>query len=102
MRTLLYRHVELEDQLRHEAQHKATGKLMAQKASSVLQSYHGPLLLLRVSHHTHENFCMAQITAHLHVGDAGETHTRVFQARAQQVAEFYRDQFTEHLLSMWI
>ncbi len=101
-RTLFDRCIQFKNQFRHITQHDATSEFVAQKASGVFQRLNGGGLFLLGSQDADKDLGVAQVAADLYVCDAGEADARVFDARAQQVAEFDRDQFTEFLLPVWI
>src|SRR5260370_9073796 len=101
-RTLFDRCIQFKNQFRHITQHDATSEFVAQKASGVFQRLNGGGLFLLGSQDADKDLGVAQVAADLYVFDAGEAHARVFCARAQQVAWFNRDQFTEFLLPVWL
>src|SRR5258707_13688013 len=98
VRSLLNRVIEFEDDLRHKAHSQALSQLVAQKASRMVERFDRALFFLGLAHHADKDLSVAQVAAHLNMGDTGEPDTWIFDATVQQSAYLIADLLAQHFL----
>jgi hypothetical protein len=66
---------------------------VTQEASGMFEGLDRLRLLAWFPHNADEDLCMAQVSANLNMGNAGEPDTWIFHTCPQQIAQFCRDEF---------